>query len=83
MIRRIMAHKIWFERREYRNHILELDTDSGVARIFPFVRETPSTVFINGTVEARVCPDGSANSFRIEYRPVSGSWRPDDNCPEV
>lgn len=77
MIRRIMAHKIWFERRAYRNHILELDTSSGATRIFPFERETASTLFINGTVEASVCPDGS-DKFRLEWRSVSGSWRPDD-----
>ncbi len=59
---RILARRIVFEGREHKLSLLEISADGRQVKISPFVKETHSTVFIDGAVE--VIHTGQGYSYR-------------------
>lgn len=49
-MKRIFAHRIIYNGREYVNHVAELDEATGEVSLYPFEHEIHSTRFISGTV---------------------------------
>lgn len=59
---RILARRIVFEGQEHKLPLLEISADGRKVKISPFVKETHSTVFIDGAVE--VIHTGQGYSYR-------------------
>lgn len=56
-MKRILAHKIIFEGREYSFSILEFNAPDHI-RIMPYTGEVYGTEFYNGTVKVKITPEG-------------------------
>lgn len=57
MMRRILAHKIIFEEREYNFSILEFKAPYHI-KIMPYTGEVYGTEFYNGTITVKITPEG-------------------------
>jgi len=55
---RVLAHKIIYKGMEHYLSVAEISDDRGSVKITPFVSETHSTVFVPGTLEIIMTPDG-------------------------
>lgn len=64
---RILAHRIIYQNREYRNHIAELQPD-GTIRLTPFTHEIPNTIFIPGTIQL-LPPAPTATTLQYQLLP--------------
>lgn len=69
-VQRVFAHEIVYGGRVYKNHVIELDCESGRVRVYPFEREIHSTTYYNGRIEVEV------HESRLMVNPTTAVQRP-------